>query len=609
MILLGIEGGATHTVALFVDETGACVERRELGPGNIYLLNDRQLGALFKAIARRAPRPAAIAIGMAGARSEASRQRMRTAAAQVWAGVPCVATHDLDTALAAAGTFADSPAKPGKTEVPRVLVLSGTGSCCYGRAGGQEIKVGGWGHWLGDEGSGFKIGQAALQRVVAEFDRTGQWPRLGEDLLRALLINEPNDLIPFAQNAAKPEVAALAVTVFSAARAGDRLAREIISQAAAALAAQAIVCARRLAKRCAPRGVRFVFAGSLLLKETAYAKQMERLLKAAFSGAKIIKLEREGAWGAVALAREQVGTSGGKTNRQTKSTAPKKSPEAAPALAANFAQSPTEQRNPRSLELDRMPLRAAIELMASEDAAIPQAILTQIEPLTGLIAAVARAFKQGHRLWYIGAGTSGRLGVLDASECPPTFRTPPELVQGIMAGGQRALWSSIEGAEDDPEAGARAIEFRGVWRGDVVVGIAASARTPYVWGALRAARRRGAKTALVAFNPFHPIAAADRPDFVVVPNVGPEVLTGSTRLKAGTATKLILNMITTLAMTRIGKVVSNLMVDLNPSNVKLRDRASRIVCQLRPVTPAEAHAALERAGWSIPKALAQLGKG
>jgi N-acetylmuramic acid 6-phosphate etherase len=175
-----------------------------------------------------------------------------------------------------------------------------------------------------------------------------------------------------------------------------------------------------------------------------------------------------------------------------------------------------------------------------------------------------------------------------------------------MAGGQRALWDSIEGAEDDPTAGARAIEYRGVSRGDVLVGIAASGRTPYVWGALRAARKRGAKTALVAFNPNHPIPKEERPDFVVVPNVGPEILTGSTRLKAGTATKMILNMITTLAMTGVGKVVSNLMVDLYPSNAKLRDRAIRIVCLLREVEPEKARGALEQSGWVIKKAIAKL---
>src|SRR5262249_30269884 len=159
----------------------------------------------------------------------------------------------------------------------------------------------------------------------------------------------------------------------------------------------------------------------------------------------------------------------------------------------------------------------------------------------------------GGRLFYVGAGTSGRLGVLDASECPPTFQTHPELVQGIIAGGAEALWRSVEGAEDDPSAGSRAIQFRRVNAKDVVVGIAASGRTPFVWGALEEAKRQKARTILISFNPNLKVPVARKPTLMITPSIGPEILTGSTRLKAGTATKLILNMLTTLSMTRLGK--------------------------------------------------------
>src|SRR5438093_377137 len=163
--------------------------------------------------------------------------------------------------------------------------------------------------------------------------------------------------------------------------------------------------------------------------------------------------------------------------------------------------SPTEQRNPRSRNLDKLPLEAAIGLMLSEEATISSKLLKERRQIVQVVQAIARAFKAGGRLFYVGAGTSGRLGVLDASECPPTFRTSPDLVQGIIAGGQPALWESVEGAEDDPLAGARAIQFRGVGAKDVVVGIAASGRTPFVWGALWEAKKRGAKTILLSFNP------------------------------------------------------------------------------------------------------------
>ena len=260
------------------------------------------------------------------------------------------------------------------------------------------------------------------------------------------------------------------------------------------------------------------------------------------------------------------------------------------------------------MNLDTAPMSKAIALMLREDATIPRAILAERKKIEQAVRLIVRAFRRGGRLFYIGAGTSGRLGVLDASECPPTFRTPPEMVQSIMAGGYTALWQAAEGAEDDFAGGAKAIEFRGVNSRDVVIGIAASGRTPFVWGALKEAKKRGAKTALLTFNPFLKISRDVKPDVVIAPDIGPEVLTGSTRLKAGTATKLILNLFTTLSMVRIGKVVSNLMVDLNPSNMKLRDRATRIVQALARVDYAEAQAALEKSGWVIKKALARLPK-
>lgn len=268
--------------------------------------------------------------------------------------------------------------------------------------------------------------------------------------------------------------------------------------------------------------------------------------------------------------------------------------------------SPTERRNPRSLKLDRMPIAAAVQLMLSEEAKVTQVLLSKKELLARAVTKVARAFKRGGRLFYFGAGSSGRLGVLDASECPPTFRTDPSLVQGIIAGGDGALRSAVEGAEDDAAAGAREIATRRITARDVVVGIAASGTTRFVWGALREAKRRGAVTMLVCFNPHLSIPRALRPDVVIAPDLGPEVLTGSTRLKAGTATKLILNLLTTLAMVRIGKVVSNLMVDVNPSNVKLRARAVRIVQELTGAGESPATSALQKSGWVIRAACRRL---
>jgi len=253
-----------------------------------------------------------------------------------------------------------------------------------------------------------------------------------------------------------------------------------------------------------------------------------------------------------------------------------------------------------------MSVESAIALMLSEEESVPSKLLRERATIARIINAITRAFKRGGRLLYVGAGTSGRLGVLDASECPPTFQSPPEQVRAIIAGGEAALRNAVEGAEDDREAGSRAIiERRGNGR-DVVIGITASGTAPFVWGALGEAKRRRAVTVLICFNPYLVIPAKLKPSIVVAADLGPEILTGSTRLKAGTATKLLLNMFSTLAMVRSGKVVSNLMIDLKPSNAKLRARAVRIVRQLTPATGSEAEKVLALANWNIRKAVARL---
>ncbi|TAK93552.1 MAG: N-acetylmuramic acid 6-phosphate etherase [Verrucomicrobia bacterium] len=272
-------------------------------------------------------------------------------------------------------------------------------------------------------------------------------------------------------------------------------------------------------------------------------------------------------------------------------------------IVCSLRLSPTEQRHPRSVRLDEMSLASSIELFLREEAGVPAKILRERKKIEQAIRLITRSFQRGGRLFYVGAGTSGRLGVLDASECPPTFHTPVEMVQGIIAGGEGALRKSVEGAEDDPAAGAQAIRAHRVSARDVVVGIAASGTTPFVWGALREARRCRAGTVLLCFNPHLQIPRAWRPTVMIAPNLGPELLTGSTRLKAGTATKLILNLFTTLAMVRLGKVNSNLMIDVAASNVKLRARAVRILSQLSGLSGTAAREKLERHDWSVRAAL------
>ncbi len=250
-----------------------------------------------------------------------------------------------------------------------------------------------------------------------------------------------------------------------------------------------------------------------------------------------------------------------------------------------------------------MSVPAAIRLMLGEDAAIPAALLWEEKKISKAVQFIVRAFRRGGRLFYVGAGTSGRLGALDACECPPTFSVSPEMVQAIVAGGDQSLSGAREDAEDDMAGGAEAVRRRRVCRDDVVVGIAASGRTPFVWGALHAARKLGATTMLICFNPNLVFSRGTRPTLLIAPKIGPEILTGSTRLKAGTATKLLLNILTTLSMVQMGKVVENLMVDVKPTNAKLRDRAIRIVQELTGVVREVAEDALRRNGWSVKNVL------
>jgi N-acetylmuramic acid 6-phosphate etherase len=246
----------------------------------------------------------------------------------------------------------------------------------------------------------------------------------------------------------------------------------------------------------------------------------------------------------------------------------------------------TEKRNPRTRDIDRRSTLRIVDLINAEDRRVAGAVGRERRNIARAVDLIAGSFRAGGRLFYVGAGTSGRLGVLDASECPPTFGVKPGMVQGIIAGGRRALVRSSEGAEDDTNAGAVAVVKRRVRAGDTVVGIAACGLTPYVKGALDRAKRIGAKTVFVTFSPE--ARGAIQADVIINPVTGPEALTGSTRMKAGTATKLVLNTLSTAAMIRVGKAYGNLMVDLRARSFKLCDRAERIIMTLTGVSSARA---------------------
>ena len=264
----------------------------------------------------------------------------------------------------------------------------------------------------------------------------------------------------------------------------------------------------------------------------------------------------------------------------------------------------TEQENPRSKDLSSQSTAEIVALMNDEDATVAAAVKRVLGDVVAAVDEIVARLSKGGRLFYTGTGTSGRLGVLDASECPPTFGVSPELVQGVIAGGYDACYRAVEASEDDAEAGAVDLQARGFGAGDVLVGIAASGRTPYTVGAVKFARGVGAFTVGLTCVPGSPITEAA--ELSIVPVVGPEVLTGSSRLKAGTAQKMVLNMISTATMVRLGYVSGNRMSNLQPRNVKLRERAVRIVMAETGVDEETAKSTLEGSNWIVKSALKDL---
>jgi N-acetylmuramic acid 6-phosphate etherase len=551
-MILGIEGGGTKTVALFSDG-----RRLKYGPLNLKLSSDRQILGLFRQITST-EKPASVAICVAGCRTAADRARLRTLAGRVWPRANIAVGSDLDSGHAAAfGAGRDG-----------ILVISGTGSCVYGRHRKRIARVGGWGHLLGDRGSGYWLALSSLRAEIANFDYTGRTSRALQGVLRRLCLNSPEQLVDWIHRATKSEIGALTSELINANPA-------IIAESAEVLAADVVSAAKQLRLKTPV----VALTGGVFDNHPAFARLTAQFIRRQLRGARIVKPRHESAQGALQLA------GAGTVEVPTK-----------PAAAGRLQL--TEQRNPRTMNLDKQSIPDLVDTMLREDAAILPALRANKQAIAKAIRAIVASFQRGGRLFYVGAGTSGRIGVLDASECPPTFSAPPDMVQGIIAGGATALHSPAESGEDDAGAGADAVRHRGVSRRDVVVGIAASGTTPFVIGALDEAMRRGAKTFLLSFSP--PVTAHHSPLTFLT---GPEVVTGSTRLKAGTATKLVLNMLTTISMIRLGKVVSNLMVDVKPTNDKLRARACRIVAALRGCDEVEARRRLERVRWDVKKAL------
>jgi N-acetylmuramic acid 6-phosphate etherase len=579
--ILGVEGGGTKTAWALVERDGSelrVVDQGKLPPSNFRLETPEHLRTIFRELPNQIDRAG---VFLAGCGTAEDRQSLSRLCAEIWPNARIITGSDRESGLAAALEQSDG-----------IVVSAGSGSSVTGRRGDRIESAGGWGHILGDTGGGYFLVIQALRLILREYDLHRQEMQVAAKILHALSLNNFDELVRWAQTADKMEIAMLAPVVFESAAGGDARVMEIIESGAQVLSEYTEAVAARL-HLLAPK---VMLLGGLFHRDSIYTHAFRRRLKKNLPDARVATVERPPELGAAWLAAEM----SDRVVFQPKP--PQKEIE-------NLAAALTEQRNPRSENLEKLSARALVELFVEEEKFIQDALRGAIVDLARAIEIVTESLRNGGRLFYVGAGSSGRIGVLDASEIPPTFGASPDLVQGIIAGGATALHRSVEGAEDEEGAGALAIDQRGVKAVDVVVGITASSRTPFVIGAVARAKSLSAKTILLTCNPVVAVVvdrgpASATPDTVDVDlainlAVGPEILTGSTRLKAGTATKAALNIISTGAMVALGKVRGNLMIDLHTTSTKLRDRAVRVVAALAQCDYDSARNLLEANAWNL----------
>lgn len=668
---LAIECGASHSVAVFVPAADLQTEiilektvRYHFGPANFKLLKPLELEKFLLNVAetvKERDSVQALAVAMPGVLNDTDRNRLKNVLGRVWPTVTgrLWVGNDLESSM---GRLPERN-EEGREYLLSVVAISGTGSCCYGTdstnsSSGKEAprnsssaKIGGYGHVLGDRGSAYSIAYRALRAALRDYEHnhlehgkssegayggsatantsstTPKNIKVEESasstplltlLLQQLNMVEIYELVSWSLVASKHEVADLARTVLTAAQHGNAVAQTVLEEATNELADDIVCLVNKLksGRDIGDSRICIGLTGSMFTRNpTSFftERTIEQLrAKGCLADVTLVTDTVLGALKKVAGGGgegggEKVVSPGLKTDTEEKSSSDQPRPLRDTILPIATGLAETERRNLRSMRLSSMPTAEAVELMIEEEGRANRALREHVSSLVLLIERITAAFQAGGRLLYVGAGTSGRLGILDASECPPTFKAPPHWVQGIIAGGTKAIQSSIEGAEDSVEDGIAAIIDKDVCDKDVVVGIAACGRTPFVWGGLYEAVRRGAYTAMLTFNPH--LQSQLKLDQLIAINSGPEVLTGSTRLKAGTGTKVVLNMLTTLSMVRYGKCLENLMVDLMPANEKLRERALRITLMIvddPTVSQAEAEAVLVANHYDIKRTVAQL---
>jgi len=603
-LYLAMEGGATRSVAGLYDAAGMLLAEGEGGPCNPVAYGMAQSVANLAALGREVigGRDEVVTglVGAAGLLGPEERRRFGEYIAQALSLEEVIVAGDLPPVL-----YANVKGGPG------ILALAGTGSCVLGQDGrGRTVQVGGKGALLGDEGSGYRLAESALRAAARAADGVGMETVLVQRLPESAGLERFDALIDWTSGAAKGEIAAFARTVVAAAEgdAQDFVAQACIDEQGRLLARQVLEANSRLA---VPGEIPVSESGGLFahseLFRAAFWKELDEA-GATTEAAGLLDHDEFSGDGPVigparTLARRELELAG---HRAVYAMAALSS---LPDWATRYERSasgggpgpalPSTEQSAAGRPLDTMTAHEIVLTMNREDQKVPAAVGGAALSIAAAIDAAATALSGGGRLVYAGAGTSGRLGVLDAAECPPTFGVAEDRVVALIAGGDTGLRSSVEGAEDNGVAAEADVAAAGAGPGDFVIGITASGTTPYTVAAIEAAKAAGACTALLCCNPAAPPVA----DIQIAMDTGPEVVAGSTRLKAGTATKLALNMISPGAMALAGYLYEGRMVRMRAVNEKLRQRAVRIVSELGGVDEGRAVTMLAEANHCIPAAV------
>src|SRR2546427_648828 len=511
--MLWVEGGGTKTAWVLAETVAgvyapSCefrvIDHGKLPPSNFRLTTSDRLRTILAELPKQIDRAG---VFLAGCGTEEDRSSLKQICLEVWPNAKIVTGSDRDSGLAAALDHGDG-----------IVVNAGSGSSVTGRRGNRIERAGGWGHILGDAGGGYFLSIQALRLILREHDLHRGEIGFTARILHALSLNNLDELVRWVQTADKMEIAMLAPVVFEGATEGDARMMEIMEEGARVLCeyTESVASALHL---LAPK---VALIGGLFSRDSIYTHAFRRRLKKNLPDARVAIAERVPELGAAWLAAELSDHVGFQA---------KPSQTEIDSLAAAL----TEQRNPRSENLEKMSGRELVEVFVEEEKCVQEALRAAVVELSRAIEIVAESLRNGGRLFYVGAGSSGRIGVLDASEIPPTFGAPRELVQGVIAGGVTALYRSAEGAEDNETAGALAMHERRIKDRDVVIGISASGRTPFVLGALACAKSSGAKTILLTCNrPVASVTDGGGPgsptptttsavDLVIILAVGPEI--------------------------------------------------------------------------------------